>query len=105
MHERHSLNLLVFVDCLVVLDILNRDKSRWGRIDFYPDPKEVVHFDVIHHILFELHQLSGNVTLVKIKSHTGCLMNDSERADEQAELGRKAEGPEICQGPQKYRSF
>jgi hypothetical protein len=41
--------------------------------------------------------------LLKVKSHTGCLMN--ERADEQAELGRMAEGPDICPGPQKYGSF
>ncbi len=41
--------------------------------------------------------------LAKVKSHTGCLMN--ERADELAELGRKAEGPEICPGPKKYGSL
>ncbi len=35
--------LLIFVDCLVLLDIL----SRWGRHDFHPSPKDVVHFDVI----------------------------------------------------------
>jgi hypothetical protein len=33
-----------------------------------------------------------------LKSHTGCLLN--ERADELAELGRQAEGPEIGPGPQ-----
>ena len=32
----------------------------------------------------ELRQSHGNVTLVKVKSHTGCLLNES--ADEQAEL-------------------
>ena len=37
------------------------------------------------------------------QSHTGCLLN--ERADELAELGSTAEGPEICPGPQKYGSF
>jgi hypothetical protein len=42
------------------------------------------------------------VTLVKIKSHSGCLMN--ELADEQAELGRMTEH-EICPAPQKYGSF
>jgi ribonuclease HI len=78
-------NLLVFDDCLVVLDILRK----WGRDDFHPDPKEVTFFDIILQLLHELRQRSGNVTMVKIKSHTGCLMN--ERADEQAELGRKAE--------------
>ena len=97
--DNHNVNLLVFVDCLVVLDIL----SKWGRNDFYPEPKEIVHFDVICPLLHVLRHWTGNVTLVKIKSHTGCLMN--ERADELAELGRKTEGPEICPGPQKYGSF
>jgi hypothetical protein len=69
MRKGHGVNLLVFVDCLVVLDIL----SKWGRTDFYPDPREVVHFDVIRHLFTELRQWSGNLTLVKIKSHTGCL--------------------------------
>ena len=35
--------------------------------------------------------------------HTGCLLN--ERADEYAELGLLAEGPELCPGPQKYGSL
>ena len=35
--DNHHVNLLVFVDCLVVLDIL----SKWGRNDFYPEPKEI----------------------------------------------------------------
>ena len=73
---RDQVNLLIFVDCLVLLDILRK----CGRSDFYPDPKEVVHFDIIRHLLHELCQ-SGNVTLVKIKSHSGCQA-------EQAELGR-----------------
>ena len=34
---------------------------------------------------------------MKVKSHTGCLLN--EHADKQAELGRMAEGPEICLAP------
>ena len=62
-----------------------------------------MHFSVIRPLLHELRQWHGRVTLVKVKSHTGCLLN--ELADEQAELGRMAEGPEICQGPQKYGSF
>ena len=90
MRDGHQVNLLIFVDCLVLLDIL----SKWGRCDFYPDPKEVVHFDIIRQLLHELRQWSGNVTLIKIKSHSGCLMN--ELADEQAELGRSAEEHEIC---------
>ncbi len=46
MRKGHGLILLVFADCLKVLDIL----SKWGHTDFYPDPKEVVHFDVIRHL-------------------------------------------------------
>jgi hypothetical protein len=83
----------------VVLDILRK----WGHSDFDPGPKEVLHFDVISPLLHELRKLLGNVTLVKIKSHSGCLMN--ERANEQAELSRTAEGPASCPGPQKYGSF
>ncbi len=39
--------------------------------------------------LWEFSKWLGRVTLVKEKSHTGCLLN--ERADELAELGRQAE--------------
>ena len=95
----HHVQLLIFVDCLVVLDILRK----WGRSDFHPNPKEIIHFTVIRPLLDELRQWTGNITLLKVKSHTGCLLN--ERADELAELGRTADGPEICPGPQKYGSF
>jgi len=97
-YGRH-VHLLIFVDCLVILDILRK----WGRSEFHPDPKEIIHFTVIYPLIEELRQWTGNITLFKVKSHTGCLLN--ERADEQAELGRAAEGPEICPGPQKYGSF
>ena len=88
--------LLVFVDCLVVLEIL----SKWGRWDYHPRPKEIVHFDVISQLLVELRKWPGSIKLVKVKSHSGCLLN--ERADEEAERGRTTEGPELCPGPQKY---
>ena len=39
--------LLIFVDCLVLLDILRK----WGRHDFHPNPKDVVHFDIISPLL------------------------------------------------------
>ncbi len=68
--SRHVI-LLIFVDCLVVLNILRK----WGRDDFHPDPKEVAHFDVILPLLHELCQWSRKVRLVRMKSHTGCLMN------------------------------
>jgi ribonuclease HI len=84
---------------LVVLDIIRK----WGRSDFHPSPKEVVHFAVIHPLQQELRQWLGRVTLVKVKSHTGCLLN--ERTDELAELGRQAENPEILPWPPKIRFF
>ena len=54
-------------------------------------------------LLMELRQWPGQITLVKIKSHTGCLMN--ELADELAEIGRTLDMPELCPGPQKYDCF
>ena len=95
----HPAPLLVFVDSLVLLNIL----QNWGTANFNPEPNDVVHFDVILPLLEVLRQWPHPVRLVKVKSHTGCLLN--ERADELAELGRQAENPEICPGPQKYGSF
>ncbi len=70
--------LRIFVDCLALLDILNK----WGRQDFHLNPKDVIHFDIIIPLLTVLRQWPGQITLIKIKSHSGCLMN--ERADELA---------------------
>jgi hypothetical protein len=78
---------------LVILDILRK----WGSSEFHPDPKEIIHFTVIYPLIEELRQWTGNITLLKVKRHTGGLLN--ERADEQAERGHTAEGPEICPGP------
>ena len=85
-----SFNLLIFIDCLVVLNIL----IKWGLSDYYPRPKEIVHFDVIYQLLVEPSLWSGTARLVKVKSHSGCLLN--ERAGEEAERGRTDERPEIC---------
>jgi ribonuclease HI len=93
-----STSLLVFVDCLVLLDIL----QRWGQVSFPPHPADVVHFDVIFPLLNELRRWTGLVRLVKVKSHMGCLLN--ERADEWAERGFHVELPEICPCPQTYGS-
>jgi ribonuclease HI len=97
-HGRH-VRLLVFIDCLVLLDILRR----WGTHNFNPRPKEVVHFDVIYPLLLELRQWIGDLVLVKVKSHSGCLLN--ERADEQADLGRSADCSLLCPGPRKHSSL
>jgi ribonuclease HI len=90
--------LLVFVDCLVLLDIL----QLWGQVSFRQHPADVVHFDVIFPLLDELRRRKCSVRLVKVKSHTGCLLN--ERADEWAARGFHTEPPEICPGPRKYGS-
>ncbi len=82
--DGHHVHLLIIVDCLVILDIL----QKWGRSDFHPGPKEIIQFSVVRPLIEELRQWTGNITLLKVKSHT-----------ELAELGRTAEGPEICPGP------
>ncbi len=83
MRQRYSsgVHLLIFVDCLVILDIIRK----CGHSDFHPIPREIVHFAVIYPLLQELRKWIGKVTLVKVKSRTSCLLN--ERADELAELG------------------
>ena len=100
----HGIRLLVFVDCLVVLEILRE----WGKHDYRPRPREIVHSDAICPLLIELRQWASSTTLVKVKSHTGCLMNGclmNERADELAELGRAEAEPVLCPGQQKYGIF
>ena len=73
---------------------------RWGTHNFHPLPKEVVHFDVIYLLLLELRQWPGALVLMKIKSHSGCLLN--ERANECSDLGRLTKGLELCPGRQKH---
>ncbi len=72
-YGRH-IHLLVLIDCLILLDIL----YKWGRSNFYPRPKDIAHLDVILPLLHELRQWLGRVVLVKVKSHTGCLLRTSE---------------------------
>jgi hypothetical protein len=91
--------LLVFVDSLVLLDIL----QSWGRANFHPRPNDIVHFDVILPLLNVLRQWQYPVRLVKVKCHTGCLMN--ERADELAERCYDDGAQIVCPAPQKYRSI
>ena len=57
-------DLLVFIDCLVLLDIL----LKWGRSDFQPQPREIVHFDVLVPLLAELRSWPGTVVLVTVKA-------------------------------------
>jgi len=77
--------LLVFVDCLALLAIL----ARWGQEDFWPDNTEIKHFDIIESCLHRLRSRRAATLLVKVKSHSGILMN--ERADALADLGCSSE--------------
>jgi ribonuclease HI len=94
-----QIHLLVFIDCLILLDILLVHK--WGLSNFHPRPKDIAHFDEILPLLHELRL--GRVVLVKVKSHTGCLLN--ERADECAELSYTTDHDILCPGPDKYGSL
>ena len=94
-----TVNLLVFIDSLTLLLIL----KRWGCSDFWPDPGDLVHFDVIMPILVLLRSRSGQTALIKIKSHSGCLLN--ELADERAGLGCTSKEGELCPGPSKFCSL
>ena len=87
--------LLVFVDCLVLLVIL----ARWGQEDFWPDAAEIKHFDIIEPCLRRLRCRRAITRLVKVKSHSGVLMN--ERADALAELGCAGEEEPHWPGPRK----
>jgi len=87
--------LLVFTDCLVLLVILHR----WGQPDFWPDPEDIKHIDVIGSCIQKLRGRPGPTRLVKVKSHSGLLMND--RADALADQGRGSEDPLRWPGPRK----
>jgi hypothetical protein len=95
--------LLVFVDNLVLLHILDHWGRKLRRIDYNPEPTEVIHFDVVMQLLGVLRQWPLPVRLVKVKSHSGCLLND--RSDEQADLGYTLETPDAFLGPQKFASL
>ena len=40
--DDHAVPLLVFMDCLVLPQTL----QIWGRSDFWPDPRDIIHFDI-----------------------------------------------------------
>jgi hypothetical protein len=88
-------NLFIFVDCLVFLDIL----MTWGKSEFQPQPRDIVLFDILVPLLKELRLWPGTVLLMKIKSHAGCLLN--EQADALAEMGVTIH-EQIFPGPSKY---
>ena len=94
-----DVHLLVFIDCLGLLLIL----LKWGKADFWPDPNDLVHFDVILPLVTLLRSRLGRTLLFKVKSHSGCLQN--ERADAQAGQGVTLDEEETCPGPAKYGSL
>ena len=71
------IRLLVFIDCLVLLCIL----LKWGDSEFYPDPRDIVHFDVLIQLLTEMRKWNGVIVLKKIKGHAGCFLNEGPRID------------------------
>ena len=93
------IRLLVFVDCLVLLDIL----LKWGASEFYPDPRNIIHFDVIIQLLAEMRKWNGVIDFKQIKGHEGFMLN--KLADERADRGCAIKDPPLCQGPQKYGSL
>jgi len=86
--------LLVFTDCLVILLIL----QRWGSSDFWPEPDQILHFDILFPVLKWLRSRSGRTHLFKVKSHSGSYLN--ERADWNAEQGCSLD-TECFPGPDK----
>jgi hypothetical protein len=57
-------NLLVFIDCLVLLHIL----MKWGQSDFQAQPRDIVNFDVLVPLLTELQSWPETILLVKAKA-------------------------------------
>ena len=74
--------------------------SKWGRANYWPGPKEIIQFDVLHPLLKILRQWPNELVLYIIKSHAGYYHN--ELADEQAAAVVTLDGPTYFVGPQKY---
>jgi ribonuclease HI len=91
-----SERVTVFIDCLGLLQIL----SKWGRVDFWPGPKDIIHFDVLLPLLKVLREWTAELVLVKVKSHAGCYHN--EMADECADAECVLDNQHLFSGPQKY---
>jgi hypothetical protein len=64
---------MVFTDCLVLPVIF----SRVRQADFWLDPENVTHFDIIEPCI---QKLRGHAGQTKVKSTSGLLMNDCTNA-------------------------
>ena len=96
--------LMIFTDCLVLLLMLSNSRHS----NFWPDPGDVVHFDVpvIFPLIQKLRGWSKNVFLIKVKSNAGCHQCVlHEIVDERAEKGRLSDAAPKFPGPKKYGSF
>ena len=58
---------MIVIDFLALLMIL----SKWGQSDFqvWPEPGDVVHFDVIFPLIKKLRGWLQKVTLIKVKGY------------------------------------
>ena len=99
-HFEPAIPLLVFTDCLVLFQIL----QKWGRSDFWPDPHDIIHFDVIFPLIQELHQWTALLKLVKVKSHAGCQLNEmaDALAEPRADQGCASDEELVLPWQQKY---
>ena len=91
------------MDCLVLLQILQSKLQKWGQSDFWPDSRDLIHFDVVFPLLQEIRQWTKPLRPVKVKSHTGCQLN--EMADDLADHGCASDEEPVFPGPQKYGSL
>ncbi len=73
MSEKQQAPLLVFINSLVLLDIL----QKLGKARFNPRPNEILHFDVIFPLLNVLLLWQYPVLLVKVKSHSTVILGVS----------------------------
>ncbi len=63
----HSVHLLEFFDCVVLLDILTPEKV--GKSQLPSKAEGDCHFGVIRPLLVDLRQWIGKLVLMKVKSH------------------------------------
>ena len=97
-HFQHEVPLLVFVDCLVLLLLL----QKLGQSEFWRT-RDFLHFNVLFPLIRELCQWTEQLTLVKVKSHFGCELN--KMADERADDCCASNAEPIYPGQQKYGSL
>ena len=94
----HSSYLLTARCCSCSYRNLNRDS-----LIFWLDPRDVLHFDILFPPIQELCPWTEKLTLVKVKSHSGCQLN--EMADDRDNAGCTSDAEPIYPWQQKYGSL